>query len=98
MTNGTITKAILKAAKTQSGDALLYTASNLMNRFPLSSYKLLYDSDKAKVTPEAWEVLIQAALRTDERKLKGVNQWLAEAGIKKLDKEFGRFKVGKAGK
>jgi hypothetical protein len=92
MTNGTLTKMILKAAKTEVGDKLFGTAANLMNRFPLSSNHLLYDSDKAKVTPEAWAVLIRAAVFTDKVKLADANRLLVEAGLKP-DKEYGRYHV-----
>src|SRR5678809_1181981 len=90
MTNGQLTKQIMAAAKTQTGDRLLQTAASLMRRFPLSSYKLIYDSDASKVSKEAWAVLIRAAILTDKEKLVGCNALLVEAGLKP-DKEYGRY-------
>jgi len=90
MTNGQLTKQLLKAAKTEAGEQLAQTACSIMRRFPLSSYKLLYDSDEKKVTPEAWSMLLQAAVQTDEEKLKDCNAMYAEAGCE-LATTFGRY-------
>jgi len=90
MTNGTITKKLLKAGKTQTGTALLETAKSLFERFPLSSVHLLYDRDSGTVSPEAWAVLLQAAVETDKVKLEQKNRLLAGYGMKP-EKEFGRY-------
>lgn len=90
MTNGTLTKQLLKAAQTQTGKQLLDTARNIMRRFPLSSEKLLYDSDKPKVTDEAWLTLLRAAHDTDKEKLAECNSLRKEAGLKP-DNRYGRY-------
>lgn len=92
MTNGTITKQILKAAKFETGADLLQTAKSLMRRFPLSSEKILFESDKAKVAPEEWAILLQAAVETDKAKLDECNRMLKAAGCKPY-KAFGRAKA-----
>jgi hypothetical protein len=94
MTNGTITKNILAAAKTLTGSVLLGRAKSLMRSFPLSSEKLLYDSDAPKVSKENWAILLQAAVETDKEKLVDCNMLLAEAGLT-LDTEYGRYKETK---
>lgn len=75
-----------------TGDALRTHATQLFNRFPLSSHKLLYESDKEKVTPDAWQVLEEVAVATDKAKLADCNKLWAEAGCE-LEKEFGRAKL-----
>jgi hypothetical protein len=92
MTNGTLTRRILKDAKTLTGDTLFSAVKRHMSQFPLSSYKLVYPSDKPKVSPEAWEVIIRAAIETDRQKLAEVNSLRKECGLKP-DTEFGRYQV-----
>lgn len=95
MTNGQLTKMILAAAKTEkSEDILLYKAKALMNRFPLSSEKLLYEQDRTKVPQEAWKILLHAAIETDKEKLEAMNRLLKEVGLR-CDKKFGRYKLRK---
>ena len=97
MTNGTITKKILAACKKEIGTKLRGTVTNLLRSFPLSSHKLVYDSDESKVPAEAWAILIEACVETDERKLTSKNVWLGEMGIdtSKESKSFGRFEGSK---
>jgi hypothetical protein len=90
MTSGQITKQILNAAKTSSGAELYHFAKRALSRFPLSSYKILYGRDAEKVTPEAWETLMRAAVDSDREKLARVNEMLVEAGMP-ADTSFGRF-------
>lgn len=92
MTNGTITKKLLKAAKELTGDKLKETATYMMLMFPLSSHKLLYDTDKGKVSPEAWEILLEVAVATDTRKGESANRLLITAGCKPMT-EYGRAKL-----
>lgn len=87
MTNRQRTKQIMKAAKTQTGEQLLITAVNLMRRFPLSSEKLIYDRDAYRVTPEAWGILLQAAIQTDKEKLDSCNRILVGFRLK----SYGRY-------
>ncbi len=90
MTNGTLTKRLLKAAKTETGETLLNTAKQIMRRFPLSSEKLVYDSDKGKVPIEAWKILILASVETDKEKFEQCNKELAAAGCE-LYTNYGRY-------
>jgi hypothetical protein len=90
MTNGDITKRILKAAQVETGAKLFQTAANHMRRFPLSSEKLLYESDRAKVPAPAWEVLVRAAVQTDKEKLENLNAFSTQMGLEP-ETEFGRY-------
>lgn len=90
MTNGTITKQILKAAKELSGETLYFHAAHLMQSFPLSSEKLLYDWDKDKVSPKNWPILLKAAVTTDKIKGEQCNRLLKEAGCKPYT-SYGRW-------
>lgn len=90
MTNGTLTKKIMSAAKTLQGEELLNEAKRQMRRFPLSSEKLLYDNDKGKVSPEAWDILLQAAVETDKEKFEDCNRMLVESGCEPYT-SFGRY-------
>ena len=92
MTNGTLTKQMLKAAKTQDGQELIDTAKAIMRRFPLSSHKLLYDDDKARVGEAKFALLEQAAIATDEEKMRDCNRMLKEVGCKPYT-SYGRFSV-----
>jgi hypothetical protein len=93
MTNGQVTKKILAACKKETGETLRRTVSILLHSFPLSSYKLVYDSDALKVPAEAWAILIEACIESDKRKCEGKNSYLTQMGItfSKEDKSFGRF-------
>ena len=92
MTNGDLTRKILKAAHALTGKPLLEEAKRLMRKFPLSSDKLLYDKDKFPIPLENWKILIQAAIETDGEKAAIGNRLMVEAGGKPIFKSFGRWK------
>ena len=93
MTNGTITKKILVACKKQEGEELRIAVASLLSQFPLSSHKLVYDSDKEKVPTAAWKILIEACVESDQKKCDRKNRILTDAGMQltKSDKKFGRY-------
>jgi hypothetical protein len=93
MTNGHLTKKLLAAAKTQSGGQLASTAKSIMRRFPLSSHHLIYDQDRSKVAPGAWDTLLQAAVQTDTEKLAMLNTSRREMGLSP-ETSFGRAQQG----
>lgn len=93
MNNGDITKKILKAAKNKPvGPELEKEFMMHMNSFPLSSHKLVYNSDKSKMSPEAWDLLIKVSIESDKKKLEKLNDWMASMGMKDgFKSEFGRY-------
>lgn len=93
MTNGTITKRILSAAKKQSGEMLSQTVTKLLRSFPLSSHKLVYDADQSKVHPSAWETIIAACIETDIEKKIAQDKYLKSMGASPSSREFGREKL-----
>jgi len=97
MTNGQITKKILRACKSKTGDDLKAAVTGLLRSFPLSSYKLVYEEDQAKVSAEAWAILMTACVATDKRKLESQHQFMksmdasydTNPGL--FPRSFGRF-------
>lgn len=81
VTNGTITKRILKAAKKMAPDAELKKEFiKHLNSFPMSSTKLVYDSDKGKMDPDVWNLLLEAAVETDKAKFEASERWFKSMG------------------
>lgn len=92
MTNGQVTKQILKAAKELDGAALVRKVSVLLMSFPLSSHKLVYDNDASKMTEDKWQLLMTACEETDKIKFDGQARWLQSMGMKPAT-SFGRYAV-----
>ena len=97
MTNGQVTKKIMTACKRASSDqeqndALRVTVQRLLSSFPLSSTKLVYDRDAAKVDDDIWSLLIEECVKSDNDKMARQNNYLTSLGMKKseLTKSFGR--------
>lgn len=81
VTNGTITKRILKAAKTMEvGPALKKEFIKHLNSFPMSSTKLVYDEDEGKMSGEKWIMLLAAAVETDKAKFEASERWFKSMG------------------
>lgn len=90
-TNGQITKKIYAELKSKRGEDLRKAVTPLLNSFPLSSHKLVYDSDAGKYDSEAWAVLIECCIATDEVKLRKLNEYLLDNRLGPKKAEFGRF-------
>jgi hypothetical protein len=90
MTNGTLTKKIIKAAKTVATPRLAAKVTPIFSRFPLSSHNLLYPSDRSKVSTEAWTVLERVATETDRIKAQRCNIKLRAARCKPYT-SYGRW-------
>lgn len=95
-TNGHITQNILHHAlmPTNDADTVRRRVASLLDSFPLSSFKMVYDDTLATIREGRGEdieqVVLSACVESDKRKLKGVNLMNAEYGVK-LDTEFGRY-------
>lgn len=81
-TNGDITRFLLKIAKDPSHteDELRNAAIQAMRKFPLSSEKMLYDSDLRVMSQVAQRALFAAAVTTDNAKAKNAIYFLTSNG------------------
>jgi len=77
MTNGTITKKLIAACKKPTFDAAAIKA--LLNRFPLSSTKMVYDLDESKYGVH-WKALLKCCIETDKEKLRRLNLYTDSLG------------------
>jgi len=91
MTNGTITKRILKAVKTLEGAALKSEVLRQLHSFPLSSHKLVYDADAPKVPAAAWAIILEACVESDKQKLESLQHSMASMGVPYDKNSFGRY-------
>ena len=92
VSNGTITKRILKAAKNGvAGPELKREFLKHLHSFPLSSHKLVYDSDEGKMSGEVWILLLEAAAESDKAKFEEQNRWLVSMGGKPKNLPYGRY-------
>ena len=83
VSNGTITKRILKAAKkAKASFELKAEFVKHLNSFPLSSTKLVYDEDEGKMDSEVWIMLMAAAVETDKAKFEASERWFKSMGAK----------------
>ena len=91
MTNGQLTKQILRAAKNMTTpDALYAQVSQIMRRFPISSNYLVYDYDCSRFDTSVWAVVWQAAVDTDKAKFDRLCADMKTIGCKQPE-EFGRY-------
>ena len=100
MTNGTITKRIYKTLNDASTGvvdpkALQAEVERHLGSFPMSSHKLVYDTDQHKFLASVWDICIKACIASDNRKATAQNNWLKEMGVspKATDWEFGRCNI-----
>ena len=92
VSNGTITKRILKAAKKGvAGPVLKAEFVKHLNSFPMSSNKLVYAEDEGKMDGEVWILLLAAAVETDKAKYESQNRWLVSMGGKAGNLPYGRY-------
>lgn len=91
MTNGDITKKILRATQTKTDHDLLETCCKLLRQFPLSSNKMVYDHHEGEMSEEAWCILMDACVKTDYEKLKSLNAWMRQMGAAGDQEIFGRY-------
>lgn len=96
-TNGDITNHLLKAAATDPPPAELERfAERLLNMFPLSSHKMLYDVDLAKLSPHSRTALLNAAKKTDAAKKKRAIDQQIQLGVPKAEAEARMKNFGRA--
>ena len=80
-----------------NGHHLHQTVTALLRSFPLSSFKLVYESDRSKMSPEAWAILLAACVSTDKAKLEAQHRMMRELDASYdtnpglFPRSFGRF-------
>lgn len=88
--NGQVTKQIYAAMRSQSGQQLRETVTRLLSTFPLSSTKLVYDSDAKQFTAANWSILLDCCRETDKAKLQHMNSMFPPVDGKPRT-QLGRF-------
>jgi hypothetical protein len=86
-----VTKKILKACNSKKrGEELQKELCRLLNSFPMSSTKLVYEQDRSKVPADVWDVLIDLCVQTDKNKMERCNRAYVPMGLKPIT-EYGRY-------
>ena len=95
MTNGQITKKLIAQAKKTHFDANAVKA--LLNSFPLSSTKMVYDCDEPKYG-QHWDAVLACCVETDKAKLESLNRYTDSlgGGPDMHRSDFGRYQKGKS--
>jgi hypothetical protein len=98
-TNGEMTADIMAAAKKYPGHPLEVAefARKLMDKFPLSSKKILYDEDLNKLEATMKEALLKAAIASDKAKFEALQPGNQEGYLQteKGTPGFGRYDAPK---